>query len=379
MPELIKVFLNSDIRIFLAFLIAMLITWYGIPVVVNAARVKKIYDVPNHRTSHNGMVPNLGGIALFAGISIPFMLFLQSDEMQIRTFLIAACIIIFFIGLKDDILSISPYKKMTGQVVASLIVILFGDLRLSNMHGFMGITDIPYIWSVLLTLVAIIGIVNSFNLVDGIDGLASGLGIIISLVFGIWFYMVEHYEMVVLSASLLGALIAFTRFNLFRSRSKIFMGDTGALLLGFIIAIMVISFNELNISNGFKHHVKAAPAVSFAFLMVPLFDTMRLMITRILRWKSPFMPDRNHFHHVMLRFGFSHMKSTFIIISVNIAFMVIALLLQDLGTIRLIILLFAIAVALSFLIYFLSVRKNTQNSLSIKAILRSISSDVASF
>lgn len=357
MHELIKEVLGSDIRLLFTFITALLIAWYSIPVIVNAARSKNLFDEPNHRTSHMGRVPTLGGIAIFAGFSIPVMLFTHTDDFLIRPYLMAGAMIIFFIGVKDDILDLSPWKKLSGQLMAALILIILGDLRFTSMHGFLDIEELSYLTSVLLTLFAIIVIINAFNLVDGIDGLAAGLALVASVFFGLWFYEVGQMELALMACALVGTLVAFLRYNFFYSRYKIFMGDTGSLLLGFIVATFTIQFNELNITDSATFLVDAAPAVSFSILFVPLFDTIRIFVLRVYRKCSPFKPDRSHIHHLLLNLGLSHSNATFILMAVNILVVEFAWYFQYLGTMKLMVMLLAIGTLLTGLTYYLVYRQ----------------------
>lgn len=215
-------------------------------------------------------------------------------------------------------------------------MIVPGGVRLTDIHGFLGMYQIPYFWSIAITLFVFIVIINSFNLVDGIDGLAAGLAIVSSVFFGEWFYKVDQIGMVIMSVSIIGALFAFLRYNLLDSKYKIFMGDTGSLLLGFLIlSVMVVRFNELNILGSPFRNIEAAPALSFAILIVPLFDTLRLFVVRLYRKCTPFAPDRAHMHHILLKLGFSHLNATYILLIANIAFVLVAWQFQYLGTTRL--------------------------------------------
>lgn len=349
--------LNSDWRLLFAFIISLLISWYSIPVIVNAARSKNLFSEPNHRTSHKGSIPTLGGIAIFAGFSIPVLLLSHTNDFLIRPYLMAGAMIIFFIGLKDDILTLSPWKKLMGQLSAALIIILLADLRFTNMHGFLGFFELPYFISVLITFFAIIVIINAFNLIDGIDGLAAGLAIVASVFFGLWFYEVGQMELALMACSLVGTLIAFLRFNFYYTHYKIFMGDTGSLLLGYIVATFAIQFNELNITDNATFLIDAAPAVSFSILFVVLFDTMRVFFFRLYRNCSPFKPDRSHIHHKLLALGFSHSRTTFTLMTVNIFVVEFAWYFQYLGTMKVMAMLMVIGSVLTAIPYVMLARR----------------------
>jgi UDP-GlcNAc:undecaprenyl-phosphate GlcNAc-1-phosphate transferase len=332
MPEYLQWIFHPAFRLISAFVVAFLIGYQSIPVIINVARSKNLVDEPNHRTSHKGKVPTLGGIAIFGGFSITVLTFNLASDTILSAYLIAGAMIIFFLGLKDDMLELSPLKKIYGQLVAALIVIIPGGVRLTDLHGFLGIYHIPYFWSVVVTVFVFIVIINSFNLVDGIDGLAAGLAIVSSVFFGEWFFKVGQIGMVIMAVSMIGVLFAFLRYNLLDSRYKIFMGDTGSLLLGFILSVMVVRFNEMNILGSPFRNVEAAPALSFAILMVPLYDTLRLFVVRLYRKCTPFAPDRAHMHHILLKLGFSHLNATYTLLIVNIIFVLVAWQFQSLGT-----------------------------------------------
>ncbi len=314
-----------------SFLFSLLICYKIIPSIIHIAKEKKLYDEPNHRSSHTDIVPSLGGIAIFTGFALAILIFSNGFLVHELKYIVAATFIMFGLGVKDDIMVISPKKKLLGQIFAALVVIILGDIRFTNFHGIFGIHELNYVVSILFTIFVIIVITNGFNLIDGIDGLASGISGICTLTFGIWFYITGHYEYVVLAGSLLGALIAFFRYNVFGKQNKIFMGDTGSLILGLLISILMIHFNELNIYPDFKYAIKSAPAVSVGILAVPIFDTLRVMFIRIKNKRSPFQPDKNHVHHRMVSLGFKHVHASIRIMTVNIFFIAIVFALKDIG------------------------------------------------
>ena len=225
--------------------IAFSITYLSIPVIIFVAESKKLYDVPDARKIHDAPIPSLGGLAIFAGFvmaSITIIPLAQATDFQ---YFFAAFLVIFFLGLKDDILDITPIKKFIGQVLAAFLIIYKGNIQIQSMHGFMGIEQLPPMFSIFFTYLTIIVIINSFNLIDGIDGLAASLALMAVTVFGVYFYEVNMQPYAVLSFATAGALVAFLIFNF--HPAKIFMGDTGSLLLGLINAILVIKF--INVAN----------------------------------------------------------------------------------------------------------------------------------
>ncbi len=283
---------------------------------------------------------------------------------SVKYFAVAA-IIIFFLGLKDDLTDISAFKKLAGQIIAAGIVIRFGNIYISNMHGFLDIYEIPYFASVFLSMFAFIVITNAFNLIDGVDGLASSLGIVTSLTFAIYFYIANEMLFSIMAISLTGSLIAYLIYNY--SPAKIFMGDTGSLLLGLINSILVIKFIEVAGVPGNTFSFSSAPAIGFAILIVPLFDTLRVFSVRIINRKSPFSADRIHIHHYLLDLGFSHNSITLICVTTTLFFIGEAFLLRNLNTTLLISILISTAILLKSIVYY-NRKKSQKNKKSQKVI-----------
>jgi len=359
-------FYNTDLIPVLALLLAFLITYISIPSLVDVARIKHLYDEPNSRTSHSEKTPTLGGMAIFAGFIVSIMIFLYIPDIPYIQYVIAGVIVVFFIGLKDDVIMVTPMTKIIAQLFAATIIIDLGDIRLHGFYGLFGITDIGYFGSDMLSVFVIIAIVNAFNLIDGIDGLAAGIGILASIVFGSWFYLTGHIQLTIMASALIGSLLAFLRFNLFCKKYKIFMGDIGSLLLGFIMAILAIKFNDINGSMGREDPLRiiAAPAVSIGILIVPVFDTIRVSAVRIFHGRSPFHADKEHVHHYIAELTGSHKITTLIIIGANIVFIVIALLLSDLRNYQLTLILMGLAALVSYIPYYLVQKKRKSTLIS---------------
>ncbi len=353
-------YLDDRINLILAFVTATVIVYTSIPTIVKVAQAKHLTDEPGKRRSHLGSVPTLGGIAIYTGIVIPVILFTQFIKNPEFQYLMAASLILFFVGIKDDILVTAPLKKFIGQLLASLIIIIPGNFYFTSLHGFYGIYHIPYEVSIFLTLFVFLALINGFNLIDGIDGLASGTGILASLIFGIWFFFAGNLTYAILAASTTGALLIFFVFNVFGRKNKIFMGDTGSLLIGLIMAVMAVKFNEMNKDPNMDHFIHAAPAVSFGILIVPLFDTLRVMIIRLFKGRHIFKADKNHVHHKLLAMGYSHLQSTLLILLANVIITLIVLNFNHWGIIDLGMLAFLLATFFSIIpeiIFFLRYHK----------------------
>lgn len=321
-------FLHSyTFYIIMAFVTAFVITFIAIPSVISVAKKKHLFDEPGARKSHTSSIPTLGGVAIFGGFIIALSIWGNMAENSLLQYVLAASCIIFLVGAKDDIIDLDPYKKFLGQIVATFVLVIMADLRFYSFHDLFPIGELPYLVSIFISAFTILVITNAFNLIDGINGLSATQGIIVSLAFGTWFYFAEEYQLVVLVAALIGALVAFLRFNV--SPAAIFMGDTGSLLIGLISATLAIVFANSTLDPMHGIHVNAAPAIAIGFLALPLFDLLRAFSIRISKGKSPFNPDKIHLHHMLLDTGCSHMKATFLLALVQISCIVFVLFLQQ--------------------------------------------------
>lgn len=298
------------IDILLSFLWAFMISVFAIPSIVRVAHVKNLLDEPNFRTVHASLTPRLGGLAIFAGFMSAITIF--GDLTISIQRVLAGCMVLFFIGLKDDIISISVFKKFFVQVLASGIIMFIGDIRITSFQGFMGIYELEAGISYGVTFLVVVGITNAINLIDGLDGLAGTIITIIALVFGYYFYLSSSpvfHPYAKVAICLVGGIVGFLRYNV--HKAIIFMGDTGSLVCGFLVAVLAIQFIEMQ-------SVEAAPSVAVATLIVPVFDTARVFAVRILRGQSPFSPDKNHIHHILMRTGLSQIQTVLCLAVFNI-------------------------------------------------------------
>ena len=332
--------------------LAFIITLLSIPIIIEIAKSKKLFDEPDERKLHKEIIPALGGIGIFAGFIVSLLLCVPdyAKDLGYIKYFAASAIVIFFVGLKDDIVELPAGKKFIGQLIAAGIVMQFGNIYISNMHGFLGVTEISKVASVFLTLFAFIVITNAFNLIDGVDGLAASLGIVTTLVFGIYFYWAQEMLFSIMATATCGALIAFLIYNY--APAKIFMGDTGSLLLGLLNSILVIKFISVAGVEGNTWSLHASPAIGFAILMVPLFDTLRVFSVRIINRKSPFSADRIHIHHYLLDLGFTHRSIMITCVTATLGFIAVAYFLRELNTTLLITILICIALFLKSVVYY---------------------------
>src|ERR1700749_723099 len=310
---------------------SVLITSFAIPSILHVARFRHLYDDLGHfRKTHDHGIPRLGGVAIFVGFTITALLFCMADKSLPNNYLLTACIILFAMGLKDDLSGVNSRTKFFIQFIVAFILVILGHIRLSSMYGVFGIYDLPYWPSIALSILTIILIVNAFNLIDGIDGLAGVTGIVSNGCFAGLFIYMHQYDLAAVSLAMAGAIFGFLKYNL--TPARIFMGDTGSMLIGLISVVMAIKFIELNKFTTMKSpEVFSAPALSVAILIGPIFDTLRVFILRISNGVSPFMADRKHIHHRMLQLGFSHLQTTLILVSLNLLCVVMAILFRSYG------------------------------------------------
>lgn len=317
-----KTIMSIQIIIFLSLAIGFTVVYFVIPKIIKVSTEKKLFDVPNHRSAAKKIVPTLGGIALFAGFRISQIISLDSFNTNELKYMSLGTLVMFILGLKDDLISVSAKMKLMIQIVVASYLVIIGGYHITNLSGIFGLYSINQLIGSILSIVFIVGIINAINLIDGIDGLASGISILITVVYGSWFLNAGDLIYAITCFSMTGSLIAFFLYNVFGKTNKIFMGDTGSLILGIVIALLSIHFIE------FKSTVNSSmvglPSLALAVLIVPVIDTIRVMAIRIFMGKSPFTPDMNHIHHDVLKLTGSHLLSSLIIITVNALFILLA-------------------------------------------------------
>ena len=311
-----------------AFIIGFILVVIAIPQIILVAKDKRLFEAFEQRKIHTKIIPPLGGVAIFIGFTLSSIIATDGISFDSLKYIIASVILMFFIGLKDDLTNISARKKLIVQAFAAVILITLGDVRFTNLHGILGSYQIGFLTSLILTVFTMVAIINAFNLIDGIDGLASGLAMLAASTFGTWFFMEGNVQFAILSFALVGSLAGFFLYNVFGNRNKLFMGDTGSLIIGLVISTLVVKFNEFNIDKTASFAIGAAPSVSFAVIIIPLIDMLRVMSIRITQKRSPFSPDKNHIHHQLLALVPSHFKVTLIIIFTNALLIAFALFLN---------------------------------------------------
>ena len=364
MPEYLSTYYY--IYYLLMVMFSVLITLLAIPSILHVARTRHLYDDVGHfRKQHDHGIPRLGGVAIFVSFTITLLLFSIIDKTIPISYLLTASIVLFIMGLKDDLSGVNSSTKFLIQFIVATILVILGDIRFTSMYGIFGLTSISYITSAVLSILFIILIINAFNLIDGIDGLAATTCIVVNGAFSILFISMQQYGLAAVSLTIVGAVFGFLRFNL--TPAKIFMGDAGSLLIGLISAIMAVKFIELNkfTSSAAAPSVISAPALTFAILIGPIFDTLRVFTLRIMHGKSPFAADRNHIHHRVLRLGYTHLQTTFILAGVNILLIILVLAFAHLGNFTLMVLILSASLLFNWAITFL-LRSKERSNLSVR-------------
>lgn len=307
------------VKIVLGFFASFFITYFTVPTIVKISKRKNLMDEPGLRSSHLRKIPNLGGIAIFYSIGICASIFAY-ELFDSYKFLFASLIVLLYVGVMDDIVVMRAYKKLVAQVLVSSLMVLGSDVRIRSLFGLFGVYELNYFLSVIFSIITFIILINAFNLIDGIDGLAGSYSVICSLLFGVSYYRLGpyNYPLVVLSVVIIGSVLAFLYYNLSNYRThKIFMGDTGSMVLGFLLAFTAVCFIDIFIDKKMpgvpRYHLQSAPVVAVAILILPIIDTLNVILIRLANKKSPFEADKNHIHHKLLNLGFTHRRSTFYI------------------------------------------------------------------
>lgn len=307
-----------------AVLTAYVISYISMPAVIRIAELKNFIDRPDGtRKLQQRIVPTMGGVGIFAAFIVAYSVWGQVASIASFPFFIAGLFILFLMGVRDDIVQLTPFRKLMIQLLASILLVFGGGVSMTSLGGLLGVEELSIITGPVLSVVVLIAIVNAYNLIDGIDGLAGGIGVIASSILGIWFWGAGFLSFAILSFALSGALIGFLSFNMYPAR--IFMGDTGAMSVGFILGYLSLEFLILNHSlAGEPWSIANGEVLAVAILIIPIVDTLRVIFIRLKNGSSPFKADRSHIHHKMIRYGISHLHSAFILWLINILMIGIA-------------------------------------------------------
>lgn len=322
--------------VILTFVLSAAIGWFAIPRIVIIAKMKRLFDEPNARKVHKGAVPRLGGLSFFPAALFSFAfvlglryyygydvaLDLQSELLTEFLFVMAGMLILYFVGMADDLIGVGYRNKFVAQIFAAGCLVLAG-VTVFDLQGFLGVHRLPFGFDVVLTVVLVVLTVNAFNLIDGVDGLCSGLGTIILTTLGIFFIYFHLYVYAMFAFGMVGVLIAFFQYNVLGTRLKVFMGDTGSLTLGYMICFLGLKFANLESTTYVATDLHSTLAIVSGMLFVPVFDTCRVFVSRISRGRSPFYPDKNHVHHKLLQLNRTHLQSTGILLLMEVFFILL--------------------------------------------------------
>ena len=317
-----------------AFLLCVLCAGIVIPQILLIAFRKKLFDEPDARKIHTLAVPRLGGLAfmpvvlfsslLITGIDLYFgfntLLSMMMYQARPLAFTSCSVILMYVIGMADDLIGIKYSAKFVVQIICGIFMIA-GGIWINSFHGILGLQHVSPWFGYPFTIIVIVFILNSINLIDGIDGLASGLTTIAFLIYAVAFYISGEYIYSMLSCCVMGVLVQFFYYNVFgdaTKRKKIFMGDTGSLTIGMLIAFFSIRLEQLPPQSGLGYANMCA--VAFVPLLIPCFDVLRVYGERILNHKNPFLPDKRHIHHKLLELGLKQRKAMVTLVLISLLF-----------------------------------------------------------
>ncbi|MDR3350791.1 MAG: undecaprenyl/decaprenyl-phosphate alpha-N-acetylglucosaminyl 1-phosphate transferase [Prevotellaceae bacterium] len=300
---------------FYAGITALLCSFLMMPLLVRFLRRRHVLDEGGHRKIHKGFVPSMGGIIICTAFLFAMLLWIPIESISSRRFELAAIALVFFAGIRDDIDPLRPVYKLFVQIIAAIIVVIAGNMYIHSFYGLFGIYEIPELLGYAVSILFIIFITNAFNLIDGIDGLAASIATIAFSFLGFWFYFTGNNTEALRMACIIGALIGFLYYNW--QPASIFMGDTGSLVVGFLLATSTLSFITVNgnLPDDAPCKFPAVFSAGLALVLLPVFDTTRIFILRLKQRKSPFLPDKQHLHHVLLHVTGTHAGAARIILA----------------------------------------------------------------
>ncbi len=293
----------SDYRFaLLSFVSAFVVTLLVIPVVISLTKKYSLYDMPNARKEHSSPIPTMGGVAVIGGMTTALVLWFPFNNQMAQISFFFSVMVLFGLGIMDDLKDLSAKYKFIVQVCLAIIIALSG-IRITSFEGLFGINELSLSAQYTFTILAIVGVTNVFNLIDGIDGLAGGLGFMSLVILGLFLTMSGDANTALIAFALAGGILAFLYFNF--NPAKIFMGDTGSLVLGFVVAVLCIRLMQVNVVSVYSV-IPHGPIFVLGIVLIPVFDALRVFAVRIWKGKSPFTADKTHIHHLLTNQGFSH-------------------------------------------------------------------------
>lgn len=310
-----SIYTTSFFTLLFSYILAIIL----IPKVRWIVEVKGLSDHPDLRSSHKNSTPTMAGVAFFLIILFASSFLNKWDVSMVGVHLISALALMFAVGIKDDLMVSTPRAKILAEILAIFFILYCNCLNVNSLEGFLGLEYIPSFVSYVFVTLLMLTIINSYNMIDGIDGLASSIGIVIFSVYAFLFFEFELYYYFLLCLCLIGVLVGYLHFNL-SSSGKIFMGDTGSLIIGFCIGFFSLKLlstePSLLVENNFKP--ENTLIIIGAIFFIPLFDTLRIIGVRLLNRKSPFGSDQNHIHHILIKLGLSHIKASLLLSILNL-------------------------------------------------------------
>jgi UDP-GlcNAc:undecaprenyl-phosphate GlcNAc-1-phosphate transferase len=310
---------NLEVCLLGALLVGFLVNQFFSKKALIIAKRKELFAEVNHRSSHSTPIPAFGGISLFVVFVCAALTMVGIGSSHSIGFVVLSAFILFMSGLKDDLMGTSARTKLLVQIGTAILVLLNSELTITHLSGFFGIGAIPPLFGFLISLGFIVFLVNAYNLIDGIDGLAGIVAIIAFSVFGVYYYVNDYTFLPPIMASMIGALISFLTWNFASTKRKMFMGDTGSLVIGFLLAInamIVVAQQPVNTDPFFVP--QNAVIFILSILVIPILDTLRIIVIRLSNGQKPWIADRNHMHHLLLDKGLSHKQATFCLGSLQV-------------------------------------------------------------
>ena len=296
---------------------SLLISFLLMPLLVKMLHRKNLLEHGGRRRVHRGYVPPMGGIIIYIAFILSMLVWLPRDLIEDNRFIVAAISLMFFAGIRDDLAPLKPFHKLIIQCVTACVIV-FMDIRIVSLYGLFGVYELPYWISYFITIVFIIFVTNAFNLIDGLDGLAATIAFFSMGFMCVWFYLVGEITYAIRLGCWIGAILGFLYYNW--QPASIFMGDTGSLVLGFVLAYNTLYFISCNgaLPDDAMYKFPAVLSAGVALVLIPAFDTIRVFVIRIWQRKSPFLPDRQHIHHSVLRIANTHAATVRIIVGIYI-------------------------------------------------------------
>jgi UDP-N-acetylmuramyl pentapeptide phosphotransferase/UDP-N-acetylglucosamine-1-phosphate transferase len=352
-----------------AALTSFAVTFLVTPIVISVLRKANIGDAPGGRKIHKKFTPSMGGIGFIFATFVALGIWGWQFPLPDIRYLIGAIALMFFVGLRDDMVELQAKHKLMGQFLAVLLVVVVGDIRIKDFHGFIGIDELPLLISYGFSSFVLLALTNAFNLIDGLDGLAGTVATISLSLLGTWFYIQGLESYAILSFTLLGGILAFLVFNW--HPAKIFMGDTGSLTLGFALGSLVVAFMEQNAALPQGAYLRLEPSFTAGIVLMiyPLYDMARVFTRRISQGKHPMTADKSHVHHFLMRSGLKHNEVALILGGIQILLISLVFFFRDYSDNLILPILSAVVLILGFRLDKLTLKLVKKNALKSPKIL----------